>query len=821
MRDDQKKTGGIESLSPLEKTALLSGLNTWQSRPIPRLGIRSLFMADGPHGVRKQVGSADHLGINASQPATCFPTAATVASSWDLELAEQIGSALGVEAAAFGVDVLLGPGLNIKRSPLGGRNFEYFSEDPYLSGKFGAGFVRGIQSAGVAACPKHFAVNSQETRRMTSNSVVDAGTLHDIYLTGFEITVKEGRPLAIMSSYNLVNGTYAHENSELLQHILRDQWGFDGAVITDWGGGNDAAAAIAAGGTVEMPSPGFDSVRQLLGSQNLDQEALDRRVSEMIELVRRIQPVPVDGEFTASHHTLARVAAEQSIILLRNESELLPLKPGTRVAVVGKFAFEPRYQGAGSSLVNATQVDVAVEELRRSPLDVVGEAVGFEHGRDADPLLIDEAVTAATAADVVLLYLGLDEITESEGMDRENLRIPQAQLELLRALALTDVPIAVILSAGSVVELPWLEQCQALLHGYLGGQAGASAAVKVLTGEVNPSGRLAETYPLILEDTPTASTFPSREWDALYREGPFVGYRYYTSADQPVRFPFGFGLSYTTFAYSELEVTDDGVSFVVSNTGTRAGAEVAQLYVGPPAVVRRMGPTPTRSLKGFTKVFLEPGESTRVRIAFDDYTFRTFDTASGQWVTVAGDYEISVARNAEVQEFSATLRRKGVAAPAPTPASEIANYAAARVHHITDEEFAVLLGRQPRVEVQGTTPLGANSPLSDMEHARSPLARFIYRRYLLAGLKRAERKGKPNLNLLFQYGMPFRAIAKMSGGLADSTMVDSILTIVNGSFFRGFGQTIRRFFSNRRIQKDLRQRFESQSQGSPSQGSSS
>jgi beta-glucosidase len=802
-----KKSDVLSSLTFFEKVALLSGQNTWQTRSIPRLDIRPLFMADGPHGVRKQVGSSDHLGINASQPATCFPTAATIANSWDPELGEQIGAALGREAANLGVDVLLGPGLNIKRSPLCGRNFEYFSEDPYLTGKFGAAYVRGIQSAGIAACPKHFAVNSQETRRMTSNSVVDSATLREIYLTAFEMVTKEASPLTIMSSYNLINGTYANEHPELLQSILRDDWGFSGAVITDWGGGNDPHAAIEAGGTIEMPSPGFDSVQQVFDSKSTNLEKLDERVGELVDLVRTINPVPGDPDFQDAHHALAQRAAEESIVLLKNESSLLPLSTTESVAVIGQFAFKPRYQGAGSSLVNPTRLDTPIEALTSSSLNVVAQAQGFEHGKAADSGLIAQAVQAAQTAHTVLLYLGLDEIAESEGKDREHMRLPENQIALLRAVAAVNPRVVVVLAAGSAIEMPWLDECQAVLHGYLGGQAGAFAMVRALSGAINPSGRLSETYPLSLADTPTASTFPAQTRNALYKEGPFVGYRYYATTGTPVLFPFGFGLSYSQFEYSNLSVTRDAATFTVTNVGSVHGADVPQLYVRVPEDARKLGPMPTLELKGFRKITLDPGEKKTVTINFDEYSFRKFDAASQKWITVAGDYVVCVGHNANDIALHSTVRVAGQSVTATHPAGEVPGYATGHVQELSDQDFAVLLGRSLPVDVSARQLLGINSPLSDLQYAKSPVGRAIYRHYLARGLRKAEESGTPDLNLLFQYGMPFRAIAKMSGGLADMRMVEGILTIVNGHFFRGLGQVVTRFFGNRRRQKALQREF--------------
>lgn len=813
MTANQDLAGDIASLSLLEKAALLSGENIWQTRAIPRLGLRSIFLSDGPHGLRKQIGPSDHLGLNGSQPSTCFPTAATIANAWDPSLGERIGAALGREASHIGVDVVLGPGLNIKRSPLGGRNFEYFSEDPYLAGKVAAAYVRGIQSTGVSACPKHFAVNSQETLRMVSNSVVDEATLREIYLTAFEIVVRESNPLTIMTSYNLLCGTYTNESAHLLQEILRDEWGFDGLVVTDWGGGNDPVAAISAGGTVEMPSPGFDSVEQILSANNLDEAKLDERAAEVVRLVRSIDPVATDESIYEAHKQLAQEAAEQSIVLLKNDDNLLPLAAGTRVAVIGDFAFTPRYQGAGSSLVNPTDLAMPLDALRTSTLEVVAEAQGFERGKPTEQSMVAEALAAAAKADVVLLYLGLDEFYESEGKDRDHMGIPPAQIELLEALAKTGTPIVIVMSAGSAVEMPWLDKANALVHGYLCGQAGAPAISKVLTGEVNPSGRLAETYPLSLTDTPTAGRFPELGKNVLYKEGPYVGYRYYLSADLPVLFPFGYGLSYTEFAYSDLTADATGVDFTVTNTGAVGGGEVPQVYVSAPEEVAKLGPRPLLELKGFQKVFLEPGQSRQVRIDFDRYSFRSFDVSADRWITVGGDYLISVGPNAADLPLRATVSVEGESVSRVAEASAIENYTRARVQQITDKEFEVLLGTALPVTAPVNQLLHKNSPLADLQYSKSWLGRTIYSQYFVRGLKKSEKKGIPDLNMLFQYGMPFRAINKMGGGAADQNMVDGILTIVNGHFFRGLGQVIGRFFANRKRQKALQAQFSQRAEG--------
>ena len=549
----------IAKLNLEQKCALLSGAGTFTTRGCPKAGVPSITLSDGPNGVRKQAGTADHLGLNPSVPATCFPTAATVACSWDPALGEEIGRAMGEEAAAQEVAVLLGPGLNTKRSPLCGRNFEYFSEDPYLSGKLAAAYVRGIQSNDIAACPKHFAVNSQELRRMASDSVVDERTLRELYLTGFEIVVKEAHPKTIMSSYNLVNGTYANENAHLLQDILRRDWGFDGAVVTDWGGSNDHALGVKNGSTLEMPAPGGDAVRELLKAVEtgkISESDVDAHLDELLTLVLDTHAAVENHSrsFDAdAHHALARRAAAESAVLLKNDGDLLPLAAGASVAVIGDFAETPRYQGAGSSAVNSIKVDTFLDCLKDSGLHSVGFAAGFDRQGKPDDAKKAEAVALAKKADTVLLCLGLDEIKESEGLDRADMKLADNQIELLQAVQQANPNTVVIVSAGASLETPWLAHCRALVYGALGGQAGAGAMADVLTGKINPSGKLAETWANTHADTPAKDNFAGAGRTVQYREGLYVGYRYYQTAGVPVAFPFGYGLSYTSFAYSELK----------------------------------------------------------------------------------------------------------------------------------------------------------------------------------------------------------------------------------------------------------------------------
>ena len=786
----------IEKMTLEEKTAVLSGKNTWETRAVKRLEIPSIALSDGPHGIRKQAGAGDHLGLNASLPATCFPTAATIANSWDEGLGEALGQALGEEAAAQGVNILLGPGLNIKRSPLCGRNFEYFSEDPYLAGKMAASYVRGIQSRGVHACPKHFAVNSQELRRMAMNAVVDERTLREIYLTGFEIAVKEGEARSIMTSYNQVNGTYANENKHLLQDILRGEWGFGGLVVTDWGGSNSHTAGVAAGSDLEMPSPGLDSARELAAAVlegRLAEDDLDSCVDRLLEAV-----LTVKGERKTfrtfdqeTHHLLARRAAAESAVLLKNQEKLLPLKAGTKVAVIGDFAVEPRYQGAGSSMVNPIQVETMERVIGDSQLSVVGISRGYERNGDPDDILKKEAVDLAENAEVVIYCLGLNELGEAEGLDRSHMRIPQNQIDLLETLAKVNENIVGVISAGASIEMPWERNCRAILHGYLSGQAGASAMVDILTGEVNPSGRLSETYPIKYEDTPSFRNFPSTERNAEYREGIYVGYRYYDTSMVRVQYPFGFGLSYTEFSYSDLQVDEDGVTFTVANDGDCGGAEVTQLYIGlPEAAIFR----PYKELKGFKKVFLKAGERKKVRIPFDDKTFRYWNCRTNKWETEGGNYLIMVGACVADIRLSGRLERKGTTGERPYDREQLPSYYSGLIQQVGEREFETLLGH-PVPDGKWSGELGINDAICQMYYAKSRLARLAYR-CLTKRKKKSEDKGKPDLNILFIYNMPFRGIAKMTGGMVSMEMVNGIVEMVNGHFFTGLKVVIAGYIRN-------------------------
>lgn len=784
----------IAQMTLPEKCALLSGKDVWHTRAIERLGIPSIMLSDGPSGLRKQEGEGDQLGLHASVKATCFPSAAAIANSWDTELAERVGSAIGEEARAQNVQVLLGPGLNIKRSPLCGRNFEYFSEDPYLSGKLAAGFIRGVQRQGVSACPKHFAANSQEGHRMASDSVVDERTLRELYLTNFEIAIQEGQPQALMTAYNKINGTYANEHPHLLHDILRGEWGYQGAVITDWGGSNDFTEGIRMGSNLEMPGCGDDSPVQLLRAVRegrIPEETVNERVDELLELILSTDMARKPGTLDVQgHHETALEAATEAIVLLKNEGGLLPLTQRCKVAVIGDFAQNPRYQGAGSSMVNPTRVDSTLTLLEKYFPSSIGYAPGFLRENKPDAALTEDALKLAREAECVLLYLGLTEVFESEGIDRAHMRIPQNQIDLLDKLAKVNKHIIVVLSSGSAVEMPWLDQCQALVYGSLGGQAGAEAMLRVLSGRVCPSGKLAETFPVAYRDLPVSHYYPGEQKTSEYREALFVGYRYCVTADEHPLFPFGYGLSYTSFTYANAAADEVAVSLDVTNTGSRAGVEIVQLYVAlPESRVFR----PDRELKGFARVMLAPGETKRVTIPLDDKTFRYFNVKTNRWEVEGGIYQLMLGASSEDIRLTTSIAIAGTNAPQPY-GDETDCYDRAQVHAVTDSIFRALLGHEPPPRSwDEKAPLEMNDAIMQLYYAKNPLARWVGK-LLNSLIDRSLAKGTPDLNLLFMYNMPFRGIAKMMNGMVSMEMVEDILLMANGHFFKGLGGVIHGFF---------------------------
>lgn len=643
---------------------------------------------------------------------------------------------------------------------------------------------------------------------MASDSVVDERTLRELYLTGFEIVVKEARPKTIMTSYNLINGTYANENAHLLQDILRKDWGFDGAVVTDWGGSNDHALGVKNGSTLEMPCPGGDSIRELMKAVKdgkVTEADLDARLDELLELVLSTHAAVEKAPRTfdaAAHHALARRAAAESIVLLKNEDGILPLKAGEKLAVIGDFAQTPRYQGAGSSAVNALQVDALLDCIKAdgSGIAFVGYASGFDRQGAADPKKQEEAVSLAKQADTVLLCLGLDELRESEGLDRADMALAENQQQLLDAVAAVNPNVVVLLSAGAPVETPWVGRCKALVYGALGGQAGAGAAADILTGKLCPCGKLSQTWAKAHDDTPAKANFGGEGRNVEYREGLYVGYRYYQTAGVKPAFPFGYGLSYTTFEYSGLKADETGVTLTVTNTGSAAGAEIVQLYVAKPdAKVFR----PEQELKGFAKVSLAPGESKTVAIALDDKAFRYWNVKTNAWEVEGGSYQLRVGASSVDIRLTADITVKGTNAPDPYAGLSLTHYVSGQITYVTDAEFEALLGHPIPEDV---VRIDRNMTLGEMDHGRSPLG-WLAQKVLRSRLDASFAKGKPDLNTVFQYNMPLRALAKMTNGMVSMGMVDGLVWELKGFWLVGIVRVIYEFIKNAILNAQLKKRL--------------
>ncbi len=790
-----------------EKASLASGKDFWQSKGIERLGIPSIYFADGPHGLRKQEADADHLGLNESVKSTCFPTAVTLASAWDEDLYRSVGEALGKEAAALSVGVLLGPGTNIKRSPLCGRNFEYFSEDPYLAGKCASGMIRGVQQYTASACVKHFAVNSQETGRMYVDAVLDERTLREIYLTPFEMAVKEGGVKTVMSSYNKINGTYANENAHLLVDILRKEWGFDGVALTDWGGCNDRVAGYLCGNEIEMPGNNGETDEEIIAAVKegrLSEEVLNANVESFLRLVFAVEEklankVECDKQ---GHHVLAEQASKGASVLLKNDGAL-PIQPQEKVCFIGDFVKRARYQGGGSSCVNPTKLETVLDNIDSSdPLQFVGYAKGFDQYGKSSKKLIKQAVKLLEESDKGVLFLGLDDVTESEGKDRENMRLPENQLRLLAALQKTGKPIVVVLSCGSPVETEWDEGVNALLCVYLTGQAGAQAIIDTLTGRANPCGKLAETFPKTLADTPVNNVYLKKEMTAEHREGIFVGYRYYDKAGIQPKYPFGYGLSYTKFAYSNLEIMPTGVRFTLSNIGDADGAEVAQMYIGAKdsKVFRAV-----RELKGFKKVFLKAGESAIVDIPFDEYSFRWFNVKHNAWEIEDCDYTVEVGGSSRDLPLCGIFRPQGgVEVETDYDKELLSAYYTGKVAEVTDEEFTCLLGRElpsgdlPFIKKKRIV-VDYNTSVYQLRYARGWTGRIFAWGISFAEkfLRKIGKRKLANVLKIGPYYMPVRGLSRLTGGMMSMGQLDGLIIMFNGKFFKGFGK----FLKEGRIKK--------------------
>jgi len=754
-----------------EKIALCSGRDEWHTKAFPKYGIPSVMMSDGPSGLRKQSCAGRMPGISRSEPATCFPAESLAACSFDRSLVNELGEAIAEEAGAAGVSLLLGPGVNIKRNPLCGRNFEYFSEDPYLSGQLAAAYVSGVQKKGIGACLKHFACNSQEYCRMVSDSIIDERTLRELYLPAFETAVKNGRPEAVMCAYNQLNGTYCSDNRHLLTDILRNEWGFDGFVVTDWGAIHDRSKSFEAGCDLVMPGGSAygekDAYRNVLKGA-LDESHIDRSAERVLRFVDRAHRVLATQTFSFDadrHHQLARKIAEQSAVLLKNEDGILPCSP-EEIALVGRMAENFRGQGFGSSRVNPARLDSLLSLLPDVPY-----APGCDEEGGTTDTLVEEAVSLAKTVKKVVIVAGLPDSAESEGFDRSHMKMPEGQNRLISEIARANPNVVVVLCCGSPVETPWAEEVKGILYMGLSGQAGAGALINLLTGRANPCGRLAETWPVSYEDCPSAKFYAGGMRNAEYREGIYVGYRYYEKAGKPVRFPFGYGLSYTTFSYSDLRIEGGRVQVTVTNTGGRFGGEAVLLYVHVPQDgIHR----PVRELKGFEKVFLSPGESRVVSFELDE---RAFAVWNGRWVVYRGEYAI------QVGPLLAPVYVDGEIYDGPKDQG----WYSALKGEPDREEWLKLLPKPP-AEPSGT-PYTADSIVGDIAE-NSPLIRMIYRVFERMQARSCGRgSAEYRMTLTAAWESPLRNVQnnlRIKGHFAQA-----LADFANGKFFRGLWNLIR------------------------------
>ena len=761
-----------------DKIALCSGANFWQTKKYKKYGIPSLFMCDGPHGLRKQEDAADMLGVNKSRPATCFPAEVTTAGSWDPELLTEIGAAIGEEAKEQWVGLVLGPGANLKRNPLCGRNFEYFSEDPYLAGKLAAGFIRGAEAQGVGTSLKHFAANSQELSRFNSDSVMDGRTLRELYLTAFEIAVKEGKPSTVMCAYPKLNGTHCSDHKELLTDILRTEWGFDGMVVTDWGAMNDRIEGFRAGCDLNMPG-GSDymekEVLQAVKDGTLPERCVNDSARRVLKLVFRAaetlsKNATCDYE---AHHALAKRAAAEGAVLLKNEDGILPLQPGAKIAVIGAMAKELRYQGAGSSHINPTKLP--------QPLELLPGAVyapGCDEKGSTTDALLQEVQNAARKAETVVVFAGLPAQCESEGFDRDNLKMPEGHRKMIEVAAQANPNTVVVLLCGSVVECPWAEKVKAILYMGLPGQAGGEAIADLLYGRANPGGKLAESWPYRYEDVPSSAIY-GKTTDALYQEGVYVGYRYYDKAGVPVRWPFGFGLSYTEFSYSDLTVEGDTVSVAVKNTGSFAGAEVVQLYIGAPQDGLHR---PVRELKGFQKVHLQPGESETVRFILIDRNFAVWQDG---WKVPGGTYTVCVGG------LTAEIKKSGYDLPIPAWQKDSWYERCAGKPNPADWEKMLGHSYTPPVLKKGSFTMD-NTVVEMKDYSLVMKIMFKAVEATVAkgyGGKRDYDNPNFRMQMNASAGAPLRSM-QISGGMKGGVL-PGMLEMANGHFFRGIWKMIK------------------------------
>ncbi|HOE03280.1 MAG TPA: glycoside hydrolase family 3 C-terminal domain-containing protein [Anaerolineaceae bacterium] len=793
----------LSQLTLEEKAALVAGLNMWQTKANERLGILSIMMTNGPHGVQKQSSEAtDFAGMSNSLPATCFPPAVIQAATWNRELIHEMGAALGEECRQEKVSILLGPGINIKRSPLGGRNYDYYSEDPYFTSEMAGQLIMGIESQGIGTSLKHFAVGSQEYRRMTINAIVDERALREIYLSAFEKVVKDTQPWTVMNAYTLVNGTYCSENPYLISEILKKEWGYQGVVLSDWGSVNDRVAGLKAQIDLEMPGPAIDNQRGILAAVkagNLPEAALDRAVERLLALIFKAQETLAKDDYIydkQAHHDLARRIAEEGTVLLKNENQILPIPETAKIALLGHFAQKPRFQGTGSSLTNPTRVDNLYHEM----IQRIGEthvlyAPGFPEKDTAtvDDTLLNEALEVAAQADYVIVMVG---VSVAEGGDQPNMKLPDSQAALIEKVTDLHQHVIVLLSNGNPLEMPWLNKVPAVLEGYLAGQAGASAQADILLGRANPSGKIGETFPIKLEDNPSYPYYPGGPAIVEYRESIYVGYRYYDTAHVPVLFPFGHGLSYTTFEYRDLRAQAQKDSakiiFKIKNAGNRTGKEAAQVYVRD---VESSHFRPVKELKGFVKVHLNPNEEKEVTIELDRRDFSFYDVGKKEWVLEAGDFEIMVGASSQDIRLTTTLwLDSDQQASVCTDKAALASYFSVTPAPISRDAFAALYGKSLPENVtpqKGSYTL--NTPFGDMKD--SWLARQLLT--LMNGqVKKMVGGDDPDNPLLAMAEnmlneMPLRAIQMMTNGAIKRPTLEALLLLINGKGLYGFGALIK------------------------------
>lgn len=766
----------LSQMSLREKIAAASGKTFWRTKEMKRYGLPELLLCDGPHGLRRQTRKNDMLGIGPSSPATCFPAEVTLACSWDTELLARVGGAIAEEAASFGVSVVLGPGVNLKRNPLCGRNFEYFSEDPYLSGKLAASFILSMQETGVGASLKHFACNNQEYKRFNSDSIVDERTLRELYLLPFEIAVKEGRPATVMCAYNKLNGVHCSDNSWLLTQVLREEWGFEGLVVTDWAALNDRIEAFRAGCDLVMPGGSAYLEREALKAAkrgDLPEEDIDRSVSRLFCLAewtsrREHPPKKADWE---EHHALAVQAAQEGAVLLKNDGTL-PLEPGTKTAVLGHMAREMRYQGAGSSHINPVKLVHPLDALEDHPF-----APGYLPNGETTPELLAEAENLAREADAAVVFAGLPASRESESFDREELKMPEGHCRLIERVAAANPNTVVVLFSGGVVETPWADQVKAILYMGLPGQGGGEAAANLLYGRANPCGKLAESWPYRYEDCPSASYYGQK--DAEYREGLYMGYRYYDKAGVKVRWPFGYGLSYTRFGYSHLEAGEDQVTAIVTNLGDRPGGEVAQLYLFPPEGGLHR---PVRELKGFQKVYLKPGESRKLVFPLNRRSFALWD---GEWKVPGGVYTVTVGGGGP-NALSAAIRVAGE--PVSVPEWQPGSWYERPAGQPSKEDWERMLGRKHQEESQGKGQFTMDHTILEMKGS-SRLMGWVYRVMELFLTRVDSESAQARMALVSTVDSPLRVMQQLSG--IRGGLFRCLLAMANGHVFRGIRELFR------------------------------